>query len=58
MSETRQVWRVAVLAGGDSDEREISLQSGSAVQQALSSRGHLALHLDPAVVDLAGVDWS
>ena len=58
MSETRQVWRVAVLAGGDSDEREISLQSGSAVQLALSSRGHLALHLDPAVVDLAGVDWS
>lgn len=57
MSETRPMWRVAVLAGGDSDEREISLQSGSAVQQALSSRGHLALHLDPAVVDLAGVDW-
>lgn len=57
MSETRPMWRVAVLAGGDSDEREISLQSGSSVQQALSSRGHLALHLDPAVVDLAGVDW-
>ena len=57
MSESNQTWRVAVLAGGDSDEREISLQSGSAVQQALTNRGHLALHLDPAVVDLAGVDW-
>ena len=51
-------WRVAVLAGGDSDERTISLQSGAAVQQALTSRGHLALHLDPSIVDLVGVDWS
>lgn len=50
-------WRVAVLAGGDSDERSISLQSGAAVQAALAARGHLALHLDPSVVDLAGVDW-
>ncbi len=50
--------RVAVLAGGDSDERTISLLSGAAVQQALTARGHLALHLDPSVVDLAGVDWS
>ena len=57
MSEVKQMWRVAVLAGGDSDEREISLQSGAAVQQALSERGHLAMHLDPFVVDLAGVDW-
>ncbi|MBC8114966.1 MAG: D-alanine--D-alanine ligase, partial [Candidatus Saccharimonas sp.] len=52
-----KTWRVAVLAGGDSDERTISLQSGAAVQQALTARGHLALHLDPSVVDLAGVDW-
>ena len=57
MSETKQLWRVAVLAGGDSDEREISLQSGASVQQALAGQGHFALHLDPAVVDLPGVDW-
>lgn len=57
MSDSKQLWRVAVLAGGDSDERAISLQSGSAVQQALSGRGHFALPLDPSVVDLAGVDW-
>ena len=50
-------WRVAVLAGGDSDERSISLQSGATVQAALTTRGHSALHLDPSVVDLAGVDW-
>jgi D-alanine-D-alanine ligase len=57
MTDSKQLWRVAVLAGGDSDEREISLQSGAAVQQALAERGHQVLHLDPAVVDLAGVDW-
>lgn len=58
MSDQKQIWRVAVLAGGDSDECEISLQSGAAVHRALSQRGHLALHLDPAVVDLNGIDWS
>jgi len=51
-------WRVAVLAGGDSDERTISLKSGAAVQHALTEKGHMTLHLDPSVVDLAGVDWS
>jgi D-alanine-D-alanine ligase len=49
--------RVALLAGGDSDERDISLQSGAAVQTALESRGHLVIHLDPGVVDLFDVDW-
>jgi D-alanine-D-alanine ligase len=49
--------RVAVLAGGDSDEREISLKSGMAVVAALSERGHRVLHLDPAIVDLSGIDW-
>lgn len=58
MAESNQRWRVAVLAGGDSDERVISLQSGTAVQQALTERGHFAMHLDPKVVDLAGVDWT
>lgn len=57
MFDSKQTWRVAVLAGGDSDEREISLQSGDSVQQALSGRGHFAMHLDPSVVDLTGVDW-
>ncbi len=50
--------RVAVLAGGDSDEREISLKSGMAVEAALSQRGHRVLHLDPAIVELSGIDWS
>lgn len=50
--------RVAVLAGGDSDEREISLKSGMAVEAALSHVGHRVLQLDPAIVELTGVDWS
>lgn len=57
MADSKKTWRVAVLAGGDSDEREISLQSGAAVQRALTDRGHFALHLDPAVVDVKGADW-
>jgi len=50
--------RVAVLSGGDSDERLISLRSGAAVQAALAERGHLAVPLDPALVDLTSVDWT
>lgn len=56
-SSAPSTWRIALLAGGDSEEREISLQSGAAVEAALQSRGHLVLHLDPAMIDLAGVDW-
>lgn len=50
--------RVAVLAGGDSDEREISLKSGQAVADALVQSGHQVLQLDPAIIELAGMDWS
>jgi D-alanine-D-alanine ligase len=48
---------VALLAGGDSDEAVISRRSGVAVQQALTSRGHIVVPLDPAYVDLASLDW-
>lgn len=50
--------RIAVLAGGDSDERSISLKSGAAVEAALTRCGHRVLHLDPAIVELPGIDWS
>ena len=50
--------RIAVLAGGDSDERVISLKSGAAVEAALTQSGHRVLHLDPAIVELSGIDWS
>lgn len=40
--------RVIVLAGGSSDEREISLRSGAAVAAALERAGHSTQLLDPA----------
>lgn len=39
---------VAVLAGGRSPEREVSLRSGHRVASALQARGHDAVLLDPA----------
>ena len=46
---------VAVLAGGRSAEREISLESGEAVSGALAGRGHRVSTIDPAADNLAGV---
>ena len=45
--------RVAVLFGGDSSEREISLLSGNAVLEALRSRGVDAHAFDPREVPLS-----
>jgi D-alanine-D-alanine ligase len=39
---------VIVLSGGTSDEREVSLRSGSAVAAALQAAGHTVSTLDPA----------
>jgi len=40
--------RVALLAGGNSSEREVSLKGGKAVHQALLELGHLVEFFDPA----------
>jgi len=40
--------KVAVLCGGDSSEREVSLRSGEAVASALNSLGHEACRFDPS----------
>lgn len=40
--------RIAVLAGGRSPEREVSLRSGHRVTSALASRGHESFLLDPS----------
>ena len=47
-STARDFGRVAVLMGGDSAEREISLLTGTAVHEALISRGVDAAPFDPA----------
>lgn len=50
--------KIAVLAGGQSAERKISLQSGEAVATSLRQRGHTVTMVDPAVQPLEGFDWS
>ncbi len=49
---------VALLAGGTSAERDVSLESGRAVRTALESRGHHVTWIDPADVDLGAYDFS
>jgi len=51
--EAREFGRVAVLFGGDSSEREISLLTGNAVLEALRSRGVDAHAFDPREQPLA-----
>ena len=46
---------IAVLAGGCSSEREVSLASGRAVAVALAAAGDNVAVFDPAEVDLATV---
>ena len=45
--DPKEFGRVAVLLGGDSSEREISLLSGGAVLAALGRRGVAAEAFDP-----------
>lgn len=50
-------FHVALLAGGISAERSISLESGAAVRAALVARRHRVTWLDPAEVALEELDW-
>ena len=50
--------RVAVLSGGDSAERSISLKSGAAVATALAERGHAVITIDPVETSLDTYNWS
>jgi D-alanine-D-alanine ligase len=47
--------RVAVLAGGDSSERQISILSGWNVVSALEAAGHEPSWIDPAEIDLSSI---
>ena len=53
--DPRSFGKVAVLFGGTSAEREISLKSGNAVLTALKSRGVDAHAFDPAERPLASL---
>jgi D-alanine-D-alanine ligase len=53
--DPRSLGRVAVLMGGASAEREVSLMSGHGVLAALQSRGVDAFAFDPAREDLAAL---
>ncbi|MCL7964202.1 MAG: D-alanine--D-alanine ligase [marine benthic group bacterium] len=46
--------RIAVLLGGTSEERKVSLASGRAVIEALRSRGHSVVAVDPAFGAIPG----
>ncbi|HKD38445.1 MAG TPA: D-alanine--D-alanine ligase [Pirellulales bacterium] len=50
--------RVAVLAGGESSERQISIVSGWQVVSALESVGHEPTWIDPAESELESIDWT
>ena len=42
-----EAWNIVVMLGGPSAEREVSLNSGAAVANALRSLGHRVTELDP-----------
>ncbi|WP_437203201.1 D-alanine--D-alanine ligase family protein [Planctomicrobium sp. SH664] len=49
---------VAVLLGGDSAEREISLQSAANVMASLRLAGHRVSPVDPSLIPLAQLNWT
>lgn len=49
--------RVAVLAGGTSHERPVSLWSGTAVDEALRMAGHYVEVFDPAQMSICRIPW-
>lgn len=51
--DVKQFGKVAVVCGGFSAEREVSLNSGKAVLDALISKGVDAHHFDPADTDIS-----
>ena len=53
VTDPRDIGRVAVMLGGDSSEREISLLTGGAVLEALKRRGVDAHGFDPRELPLS-----
>ena len=57
MSAMSRSHRIAVLFGGSSAEREVSLESGQTVANALRQHGFFADLIDPADTPVKSVDW-
>lgn len=57
-TDSLPTFNLVVLAGGESAERTISLQSGESVARALTSRGHQVKTIDPSLIDLERYDWT
>ena len=55
-SPARRQWRVTVLCGGPSAERQVSLAGGAAVAAAIRSLGHMVTEADIAPDNLAALD--
>ncbi len=53
--DVKKFGKVAVVCGGTSAEREVSLNSGKAVLDALLSKGVDAHHFDPADTDISNL---
>ncbi|WFF39029.1 D-alanine--D-alanine ligase [Moraxella nasibovis] len=53
MTDVTKFGKVAVVCGGTSSEREVSLNSGKAVLDALLSKGVDAHHFDPKETDIS-----
>lgn len=56
--EVTHALRIAVLAGGESAERDVSLASGRAVAAALSAASRQVEVVDPAISDLVHLAWN
>jgi D-alanine-D-alanine ligase len=54
--DIKQLGRVAVVLGGDSGEREVSLLSGEAVLNALTHQGIDAYPFDPSMQDVTNLE--
>lgn len=54
--DIKQLGRVAVVLGGDSGEREVSLLSGEAVLNALTRQGIDAYPFDPSTQDVTNLE--
>lgn len=53
VKDASEFGKVAVIYGGNSNERSVSLDSGAAVLQALQNQGVDATHYDPKYQDIA-----